>query len=106
MSELITYTRTRGDDYPFGAMIKINGSAIDISSAVIKFSYKNDTEAVKTIIGVPTTDGKDGLATFTPATGIDFMVSGIYSFDIQRVEGGFTSTHLQGTLILKGDVTP
>jgi len=100
----MTIARTRGDDYAVPAIISLNGSPIDISGDVVKFSYKSEDVAVKTITGTPT--ATTGEIEFFPEIGVDFMVAGVFTFDIQRVSGGKTYTHQKGILILDGDVTP
>jgi len=99
------FKRTRGDDYPFVFNITINDVVVDISADVLKFSYKNDTEALKTIDGVLLTDGTDGKVEFIPNSGVDFMVSGVFDYDVQRISNGYTYTHAKGKLILDEDVT-
>ena len=98
-------TRMRGDDYPISPTFRVDGVAIDLTGAVVKFSYENVDNAVKTITGVA--DGVEvGLAVFTPDKGVDFQVAGIFTYDIQRVDAdGFTYTHQKGTLIIDDDVT-
>ena len=101
----MTFSRTRGDDYPFTFIIKYNGELMDLAGSDITFSYKNDNEPVRSIIANTSSGGK-GEAIFVPTSGVDFMTSGTYTFDVQRVSNGYTYTHLKGTLILEGDVTP
>ena len=98
-----TINRTRGDDYDIVATIKVDGVAIDLADSELKFSYKNADETGKTILGA--IGGAIGEVTFSPQTGVDFMVEGVFSFDVQRIAGGKTYTHLQGTLLLNGDIT-
>lgn len=100
----MNYKRVRGDDYPFRTTIKVNGEEIDISGSEIKFSYKNAENEPRTILG-SIVDGELGVVEFVPQSGIDFVVSGVYEFDVQRVAGGYTYTHLKGTLLLSDDVT-
>jgi len=95
-------TRARGDNYPIQITFKDDNGAVDLSGSVIKFSYKNSTEAVLSITGTNTVNL--GEVEFIPSTS-DFLVVGVYSYDVQRVAGGYTTTHLKGTLILDGDVT-
>jgi len=100
------FTRTRGDDYPFTFEITVNDAIVDISSDTLKFSYKNDTEVLKTIDGTLLTDGTDGKIKFVPNSGVDFTISGVFEYDVQRVSNGYTYTHAKGNLILDEDVTP
>lgn len=100
------FTRTRGDNYPFIFEITVNNAIVDISADTLKFSYKNDTEALKTIDGILLTDGTDGKVKFVPNKNIDFMVSGVFEYDVQRISNGYTYTHARGNLILDEDVTP
>lgn len=100
---MVVKTRIRGDDYPIYIMYKVNGNAIDLTGSILEFSYANANNAVKTIIGTPTE--VVGRAEFIPLKGIDFQVAGTFSFDAQRIAGGYTYTHLNGKLILEDDVT-
>ena len=94
--------RTRGDNYPITAIIKINGTAVDLNDgSVLTFSFKNDTTPVVSITGVIT--GTLGEVTFTPTT--EFDTAGVYIFDIQREVGGVKATHSKGDFILEEDVT-
>ncbi len=98
-----TKTRVRGDDYPIEITFTINNEPIDLTNSVLKFSYKNEENPVKTIIGTPT--ATVGVAEFIPESGVDFMVAGTFIYDVQRVAGGYTYTHLKGTLLIDDDVT-
>ena len=103
----MTFTRTLNDDYPIPSTISLNGERIDITNDIIKFSYKNADNAVKTIVGVPDTDGGIGDVLFFPNTDNDFKVFGIFQYDIERVDSnGYTGTHDSGILLLNGEVTP
>lgn len=98
-----TRTRIRGDDYPIVVVFKVNRVAIDVSTAVLKFSYKNKDNAVRTIIGTAT--GTLGEAEFIPESGVDFIIAGMFTYDAQRIADGYTYTHEKGTLIIDDDVT-
>ena len=98
-----TLIRVRGDNYPVSVTFSVNDVPIDLTGSVLKFSYKNDDEVAKTITGSPTSDV--GIAEFIPDVG-DFLVEGTYNYDVQRVAGGYTYTHLKGLLIIEGDITP
>ncbi len=98
-----TFSRVRGDDYPITAIIKVDGEAIDLSGSTLTFSYENSDNTVKSITG--STTATIGEVEFIPNSGVDFIVSGVFTFDIQRVAGGYTYTHLKGTLIIDDDVT-
>lgn len=110
----VTRTRTRGDDYPilitFRARTQAQADAgeeatpVDLLGAVVKFSYKNETQTVLTITGTNTDN--IGEAEFIPNKGTDFEVSGVFQYDAQRVDAsGYTYTHETGTLIIDGDIT-
>lgn len=103
MSELIE--RKRGDNYPIVATIKTNGTPIDITASVVKFSFKlaNGTGVTTEITGSANVDAI-GEVSFAP-TVLQMSVEGQYVFDIQRDEGGVVATHLSGTMLLQGDVT-
>jgi hypothetical protein len=100
----ITRTRTRGDDYPIKITFSVNNEPVDLTGSIVKFSYKNENEAVRTITGSNT--ATTGEAEFIPESGVDFQVDGVFTYDVQRVSGGYTYTHEKGILILDGDVTP
>ncbi len=97
-----TRTRVRGDNYPIEITFKVNDIAIDILGAELKFSYYNKDNAVETITGVA--QAETGVAQFVP-TVTDFQVAGTFTYDVQRVAGGYTYTHQKGTLLLDDDVT-
>ena len=99
----MTRTRTRGDDYPILITFNVNGQPIDLTGSVLKFSYENAEQTVLTLTGTNTAN--IGEAEFIPNSGVDFMVAGVFTYDVQRVAGGYTYTHEKGTLILDGDVT-
>ncbi len=101
---MATKARVRGDDYPILITFSVNGTAIDLQGSVVKFSYKNADEPVKTITGSNTAN--EGEAEFIPESGVDFMVAGTFTYDVQRFAGGYTYTHEKGTLLLDDDVTP
>ncbi len=101
-----TITRKRGDNYPIQAFISVNGEPIDLSTSTMKFSFKlsDGSGSVTTVDG--TVDlTQTGLVRFYP-TVEQMSVAGQYLYDIQRDEAGIISTHLSGTLLLQGDVTP
>ena len=98
--------RKRGDNYPIVASIKVNGVAIDLTNSSVKFSFKlTDGSGVVTTLQGDNDADIVGQVSFAP-TELAMDVEGQYYFDIQRVEGGITSTHLSGTMLLQGDVTP
>ncbi len=97
-----TRTRVRGDNYPIEITFKVNDEPIDISGAELKFSYYNADNEVKTISGV--SQAETGVCKFIPQ-GTDFQVAGTFTYDVQRVDGGYTYTHQKGTLLLDDDVT-
>lgn len=102
----VTITRKRGDNYPIEASIKVNGTPVDITASTMKFSFKlsDGSGTVTTLVGA--SDANEvGKVTFSP-TALAMDVEGQYIFDIQREEGGIVSTHLSGTMLLQGDVTP
>lgn len=99
-----TRTRVRGDDYPIHINFSVNDSPLDLTGSVLKFSYSNSDNTVQTILGTPT--ATLGQAEFIPNSGVDFMVEGVFTYDAQRVAGSYTYTHLKGTLIIEGDITP
>ena len=99
---MTTMTRVRGDNYPLTATITLDDTAFDITDSLVKFSYKNESNEVKTIVGLPT--NTVGGVSFIP-TATDFLVTGVFSFDIQRITDAYTYTHVKGTLIIDGDVT-
>jgi len=100
----VTINRKRGDNYPIGATIKINGEAVDLTGSEMKFSFKNSEGLVTTVIGVIDVDAV-GVVNFTP-TVEQMAISGQYQFDIQREIDTVVSTHLSGTMLLSDDVTP
>ncbi len=96
-------TRVRGVNYPIVPTITVNDEPIDLTGAVMKFSYSNADNTVLTIDGV--VEGEIGEVTFTPTVDVDFQVAGTFDYDIQRVEGGFTYTHQIGQLLISDDIT-
>jgi len=102
MADIIR-TRVRGDNYPMLINFSVNGSGVDLTGSLIKFSYKSEAGVTKTINGTMTE--MVGQAEFVPEVDVDFIVAGQYSFDIQRVAGGYTYTHQTGTLLITDDVT-
>jgi len=98
----MTFTRTRGDNHPILATIKVDGAVLDLTGSIIKFSYKNDENSVKTIIGTPLV--ATGEVEFKP-TNDDLKVEGVFKFDIQREANSYVSTHLKGIMLVEGDVT-
>lgn len=95
-------TRVRGDNYPITATIKLNGTIVDLTGAIVTFSYYESTN-VRTIAGTITTPS-NGIVTFLPSAS-DFQLVGNFPFDIQRVQGGYTYTHLKGSITITDDVT-
>lgn len=96
-------TRVRGDNYPILATLQINGAAVLLDVAdVITFTYTNDTFPVTSIIGT-ITDAPLGKVSFFPAV-TDFLVTGSYSYDIQRVSNGIKTTHIIDKLKLIDDI--
>jgi len=93
--------RVRGDNYPFIFTLSINDTVVDISGDTVTFNYDKDNK--KTITGVLDTDGTDGRVKFIP-TANDFLESGVFNYDVQRVSGGYTYTHAKGKLILDEDI--
>jgi len=101
----VTITRKRGDTYPIEASIQINGKPIDLTGSILKFSFKKvGSENITTILGDLDSDVL-GLVRFTP-TAIQMGEEGQYIYDIQRDTNGLIATHLSGTMLLQGDVTP
>jgi len=101
----MTYSISRGDDYPIPAIISLNGEVVKtLGDDVTTFSYKNKDNTVRSIIGTPT--AVDGEIEFFPEIGVDFQVVGTFEYDIQRVRNGRTYTHHIGKLLIGYDVTP
>ncbi len=100
---MATKTRIRGDDYPILITFSVNGTPVDLTGSVVKFSYKNADNETRTITGSNTEN--IGEAEFIPESGVDFMVAGTFVYDIQRFAGGYTYTHEKGTLLIDDDVT-
>jgi len=98
-----TLRRIRGDNYPIEITFSVNDKLVDLTGSTLTFSYKNANNAPKSIVGTPTE--KFGTAIFVPSD-TDFLVAGTFDFDVQRVAGGYTYTHLTGILLIKDDVTP
>jgi len=98
-----TLTRIRGDNYPITISFSVNGELVDLTGSTVTFSYKNEDNAIKSIVGTPTANL--GEAQFIPDA-TDFLVAGTFTFDVQRVANGYTYTHLKGTLLIQPDVTP
>lgn len=99
-----TITRKRGDNYPIGFNFKVNGVAVDLSGAVIKFSFKNiKTDETTTVTGSPDAEVL-GRGIFTP-TALEMSVAGQYLYDFQRDVSGVIYTHKSGDMLLEDDVT-
>jgi len=100
----MTITRTRGDNYPIEATIKINGVVVNLTGSVLVFSYIKDDEVTPSAIAGVIVSPTAGTVMFTP-TVTDFTKAGTYRYDIQRISGGVVTTHAIDTLILIDDVT-
>lgn len=87
-------------------MITVNEVPIDITGVVVKFSFKLSDGSGDTTTIIGSSSGTVvGLATFEP-TVEEMGNAGQYLYDIQRDDNGSISTHLSGTMLLAGDVTP
>lgn len=97
--------RTRGDNYPITAFLKINGVATDLTGATVTFSYlKNGGGNTVNIINGVIVTALSGEVRFDP-TLTDFVVTGEYNFEITAVKGGVRVTYLSGELILTEDIS-
>lgn len=96
--------RVRGDTYPVEATLKINGLPVNLTGAIVNFSYKKVGDPqIKTILGVHD-NSTNGIVVFTP-TADDFTIAGTYDFDIERYQDGIKITHIIGRLVLADDIT-
>lgn len=93
--------RVRGDSYPIKTTIKVNGSPIDLTGAILTFSYREGS-TLHTING-RITDAINGIVEFFPSAS-DFQTVGSFPFDIQRNQGGYTYTHKKDMLVILDDV--
>jgi|FLOH01.1.fsa_nt_gi hypothetical protein len=94
--------RYRGDNFPFSATIKLNGQKVDLTGADVKFSYKEGT-IVRTILA-RYDDPTSGVAIFEPSLE-DFQKVGTFEYDVQRIQDGFTYTHMRDKIIIEKDIS-
>ena len=96
--------RVRGDTYPIQAVLKVNGTVVDLTGSAVILGYKLDevNSTARSMTGV-ITNPLSGSVQFNPTVD-DFTVAGTFKYDIQRTAGGIKTTHLQGFLILDDDV--
>lgn len=100
----MTFERKRGDDYPLIGYYRMGGVLTDVSGATsLTFSYEDEAGSVRSIEG---TQIEIGVVEFIPESGADFITKGVYTYDMQRVQDGYTYTHDDGFLHITKDVTP
>lgn len=96
--------RVRGDLYPIEATLSINGVAVDLSGATVKFSYvKEGGKLSKSIVGV-ITDAPLGKVRFQPVAG-DFSEAGEFMFDIEAIVDNIPTTYKIDRLKIKDDIS-
>jgi hypothetical protein len=88
-------SRVVGDNYPFIVRMRRNGTSLDLTKGKALFKYKSNQNNLKTIVATSTSP-EAGEAIFTPSIN-DFNEVGSFSYDLEYIEDGVTTTFEQGT---------
>jgi hypothetical protein len=98
----MNFERVRGDNFPFKAILKINGVVCDLTDTTAIFTYDEDG-TIKTLQGTINTP-LNGEVMFSVGD-TDFQTVGNFKYDIQSTKGGIRTTHLMGKIKIIDDVS-
>ena len=106
---MTTITRVRGDDWAIPGVIADSDTPVDLTGATVTSQLRRHTEAATATatFTATVTDAVAGAVTLTLADTVTAAIDpGVYTYDVQVVDGSITTTYGAGSLLdVRGDAT-